>query len=151
MRAGPVSKVLGALRLESAAAGEREATAVSLLYALLAVAVAGLVVHGAYFGSITALLLRSLFFSMVAAAGLAAAALPMRSAWARMACYLLADVALVPGPYLWHGFHDIIMRVAIAPQADQTLFLNQLLAFMVLLLLFFFLPLGIPSPLPLLS
>src|SRR3546814_13678005 len=86
MRAGPVSKVLGALRLESAAAGEREATAVSLLYALLAVAVAGLVVHGAYFGSIPALLLRSLFFSLVAAAGLAAAALPMRSAWARMAC-----------------------------------------------------------------
>src|SRR3546814_2799026 len=132
MRAGPVSKVLGALRLESAAAGEREATAVSLLYALLAVAVAGLVVHGAYFGSITALLLRSLFFSMVAAAGLAAAALPMRSAWARMACYLLAAVALVPGPYLWHGFHDIIMRGAIATEADQIVFLTLLVASMVL-------------------
>src|SRR3546814_3935435 len=130
MRAGPVSKVLGALRLESAAAGEREATAVSLLYALLAVAVAGLVVHGAYFGSITALLLRSLFFSMVAAAGLAAAALPMRSAWARMACYLLAAVALVPGPYLWHGFHDIIMRGAIATEADQIVFLTLLVASM---------------------
>src|SRR3546814_6155284 len=112
MRAGPVSKVLGALRLESAAAGEREATAVSLLYALLAVAVAGLVVHGAYFGSITALLLRSLFFSLVAPAGLAAAALPMRPAWARMACYLLAALALVTGPHIWQGFHDINMTGA---------------------------------------
>src|SRR3546814_7903813 len=115
MRAGPVSKVLGALRLESAAAGEREATAVSLLYALLAVAVAGLVVHGAYLGSVTALLLRSLFFSMVAAAGLAAAALPMRSAWARMACYLLAAVALVPGRSEEHTSElQSLMRISYA-------------------------------------
>src|SRR3546814_8242079 len=69
---------------------------------------------------------------MVAAAGLAAAALPMRSAWARMACYLLAAVALVPGPYLWHGFHDIIMRGAIATEADQIVFLTLLVASMVL-------------------
>src|SRR3546814_14431246 len=69
---------------------------------------------------------------MVAAAGLAAAALPMRSAWARMACYLLAAVALVPGPYLWHGFHDIIMRGAIATDADQIVFLTLLVASMVL-------------------
>src|SRR3546814_17715073 len=70
---------------------------------------------------------------MVAAAGLAAAALPMRSAWARMACYLLAAVALVPGPYLWHGFHDIIMRGAIDTEADPIVFLTLLVASMVLL------------------
>src|SRR3546814_16699653 len=69
---------------------------------------------------------------MVAAAGLAAAALPMRSAWARMACYLLAAVALVTGPYLWHGFHDIIMRGAIATEADQIVFLTLLVESMVL-------------------
>src|SRR3546814_15111300 len=56
----------------------------------------------------------------------------MRSAWARMACYLLAAVALVPGPYLWHGFHDIIMRGAIATAADQIVFLTLLVASMVL-------------------
>src|SRR3546814_11523311 len=123
MRAGPVSKVLGALRLESAAAGEREATAVSLLSVLLAVAVAGLVVHGAYFGSITALLLRSLFFSMVAAAGLAAAALQMRPARARMACVLLPAVALVPGTSLWNGFPHTLLPGPIAPEAATTYFL----------------------------
>src|SRR3546814_1075885 len=56
----------------------------------------------------------------------------MRSAWARMACYLLAAVALVPVPYLWHGFHDIIMRGAIATEADQIVFLTLLVASMVL-------------------
>jgi len=125
-------EALGRLRLPSSAAGEREATVVSLLYALLAVGTAALVVHGAYFGGVTALLLRSLFFSAVAAAGLAAAALALRAPWARVACYLLAAVALVPGPYLWHGYLDIIMRGAIASETDQVVFLALLAVSMVL-------------------
>ena len=60
--------VLTMLRLPWNVAGEKEATIVSLLYSLLAVCITGLVIYGAYYGGVTALLLRSMFFSAVAAA-----------------------------------------------------------------------------------
>lgn len=124
--------VLTMLRLPWNVAGEKEATIVSLLYSLLAVCITGLVIYGAYYGGVTALLLRSMFFSAVAAAGLAGVALQMPSRTARMACYLLAIVAAVPGPYLWHFYLDIVMRGSIATQMDQVVFLALLVASMVL-------------------
>jgi TRAP transporter 4TM/12TM fusion protein len=123
---------LSKLRLPSDNVSDREAIIVSLLFVALATVVTGLVVYGAYYGGITALLLRSLFFSAVAAAGLASAALQMRSALARLGCYLLAGVALVPGPYLYHSYLDIIMRGAIATPLDEVIFLALLLVVMVL-------------------
>jgi TRAP transporter 4TM/12TM fusion protein len=127
-----MSDMMSKLRLPWYLTGEREAGIVSIAYVLLALAITGLVVYGAYYGGITALLLRSLFFSGVAAAGLAGAALQMRSGYARAACYVLAAAALVPGPYLWHSYLDIIMRGAIATRTDEIIFLALLLVVIVL-------------------
>jgi TRAP transporter 4TM/12TM fusion protein len=127
-----MSDMMSKVRLPWYLTGEREAGMVSIAYVLLALAITGLVVYGAYFGGITALLLRSLFFSGVAAAGLAGAALQMRSGYARAACYVLAAAALVPGPYLWHSYLDIIMRGAIATRTDEIIFLALLLVVIVL-------------------
>lgn len=124
--------MLNTLRLPWYVTGEREAAIVSLLYALLAVGITGLVVYGAYYGAVTALLLRSMFFSAVAAAGLAGAALRMSSPPARFACYVLAAIALVPGPYLWHSYLDIVMRGSIATRMDEIVFVGLLLVAMVL-------------------
>ncbi len=59
---------LQSLQLESTFAGEKERLSVSILFSVIAVGIAGLVLYGAYYGGITALLLRSLFFSLVAGA-----------------------------------------------------------------------------------
>src|SRR5690606_30659367 len=123
---------LSALRLPSAQAGNREAPVVATLYVRYAVIAAALVLYGAFYGGITALLLRSLFFSVVASAGLMAVALERRSPWLRGALYLVALVALLPGPYLWQSYFDIIMRGAIATPLDEIMFLATL--FVVLLL-----------------
>ena len=123
---------LTVLRLPGEHAGRRELTVVSLLFAIAAVATTALVIHGAYFGGITALVLRSLFLSAVSAAGLIWVALRMRSPAIRTALYLLALVALVPGPYLWHSYFDIIMRGAIANRIDEWMFLGVLLVVLVL-------------------
>lgn len=98
------------------------ATTVSLLYALLAVAATVLVIYGAFYGGITALLLRSMFYSLVAAAGLLAIGLSARSRPGRIACYVLALVAIVPGPYLWYSYLDIIMRGAMSNPLDEVMF-----------------------------
>ena len=127
-----MADMMSKLRLPWYLTGKREAGMVSIVYTLLALAVTGLVVYGAYFGGITALLLRSLFFSGVAAAGLAGAALRMRPGYRRVACYLLAAGALVPGPYLWHSYLDVIMRGAIATRTDEIIFLTLLLVVIVL-------------------
>lgn len=104
--------------------GSLETRIVSGLFAFMAVAVSALVIYGAYFGGITALLLRSVFFSGVAAAGLIAAALQLRWPGWRLLCYLLALVALIPGPYLWHSYMDIIMRGAMSVPLDEWIFIG---------------------------
>jgi TRAP transporter 4TM/12TM fusion protein len=117
-----LSDVLARIALPNEHAGESEARIASVLYALFAVGVTAIVVYGAYFGGITALLLRSMFYSMVAAAGLLAIALQTRVGMLRMACYLMAIAALVPGPYLWHSYHDLISRGALSTWVDQVMF-----------------------------
>ncbi len=101
---------------------DREAAAVSLLFAALAVAVTALVIYGAYFGLITALILRSLFYSLVAAGGLLFVGLNARAGWVRLLCYGLAPVALVPGVHLWQSYIDIVMRGAMATPPDLWIF-----------------------------
>src|SRR5690606_32772826 len=112
------------LALPDEHATHRETIAVSMLYAVLAVGVTAIVIHGAYFGSITALILRSTFFSMAAAAGLLAVAVQTRARWARLALYMLAFIALVPGPPLRASYCDILMRGALSPGSDHVLFLG---------------------------
>jgi TRAP transporter 4TM/12TM fusion protein len=114
---------LQSLQLESTFAGEKERLSVSILFSVIAVGIAGLVLYGAYYGCITALLLRSLFFSLVAGAAMLFYALRYKSAVSRSAFYLLALIALVPGPYLWHYYIDIIMRGAMSIGQDKWVFL----------------------------
>ncbi len=109
---------IDSLRLESAAdRGRTETLVVSALFALLAVATTALVIYGAYFGLITALILRSAFFSMVSSAGLLFVGFRAGTRWTRYGCYALAAVALVPGLHLWQSYMDIIMRGAMATGA----------------------------------
>lgn len=110
------------LALRNQTGSDGGATIVSLLYALLAVAATVLVIYGAFYGGITALLLRSMFYSLVAAAGLLAIGLSARSRPGRIACYVLAFVAVVPGPYLWYSYLDIIMRGAMSNPLDEVMF-----------------------------
>ena len=98
------------LLLESKFAGGKERLAVSLLFSVIAAGIAGLVLYGAYYGGITALLLRSAFFSLVAAAAMLFYALRYKSVAGRGAFYLLTLLALIPGPYLWHNYIDIVTR-----------------------------------------
>ena len=112
------------IRLPNEHGTEKEAIFASFLYTALAVGVTFTVIWGAYFGGITALLLRSVFYSMVAAAGLAAIALQTRLVVGRAALYVLAVFALVPGPYLWHNYLDIIMRGALSTALDEWIFVG---------------------------
>ncbi|WP_445678749.1 TRAP transporter permease [Radicibacter daui] len=127
-----MSGALKALRLPDAAIGSREGAVVSTLYCLLALFITALVIYGAYFGGITALLLRSLFFSAVAAAGLSAIALRYRLLPARIILYLLAIAAAIPGPWLWHSYLDIIMNGAMSTAVDRWIFVGLLVAVLVL-------------------
>lgn len=104
-----------------------ETRVVSLLFVAMAVFTAGLVVYGAYFGGITALLLRALFFSAVASAGLMASALNFRRLPVRLLLYALALIAWIPGPHLWQSYMDIIMRGAMSIPLDQWIFVGLLL------------------------
>ncbi|MEZ5784978.1 MAG: TRAP transporter fused permease subunit [Xanthobacteraceae bacterium] len=112
--------------------GEGEIITVSLLFTLLAVITTGLVIYGAYFGGITALILRSIFFSVVSAGGMLYLGLASKNAAWRLVCYLLAIIALVPGPFLWHSYIDIIMRGAMSTQPDLIIFLGLLAVVLVL-------------------
>jgi len=114
---------LQSLQLESTFTGEKERLSVSILFSVIAVGIAGLVLYGAYYGGITALLLRSLFFSLVAGAAMLFYALRYKSVVSRSAFYLFALVAFVPGPYLWHYYIDIIMRGAMSIGQDKWVFL----------------------------
>ena len=110
----------------------REAALVSALIAALAAATTLLVVYGAYFGSITAIVLRSLFFSAVVPAGLLTVALRRRWRWNRVLLYALALAAAVPGPYLWQTHHLLISRGGMSSAPDRWIFLGALLATLVL-------------------
>lgn len=118
-----MSEALDKLLLRGGHGKGRGAIIVSLLYALLAVAITALVIYGAFFGGITALLLRSMFYSLVAAAGLMVVGLSARSRISRVLCYILAAIALVPGPYLWYSYLDIIQRGALSTWMDEIMFL----------------------------
>lgn len=124
--------VLGTLRLANSRAGQRETDLISTLYVILAVVVTALVVYGAFYGGITALLLRSSFLSAVAAAGLAALAL--RYIWIphRLAFYGLAAIAAFTGPYLWHSYLDIVMNGAMSSITDRYVFFGMMIAVLVL-------------------
>jgi TRAP transporter 4TM/12TM fusion protein len=115
---------LQSLLIQSALAGKREKTLVSLLFSAIAVGIAGLVLYGAYYGGITALLLRSSFFSLVAAAAMLLYALRYKNAIQRSTFYLLALIALIPGPYLWTHYIDIIMRGAMSIGMDLWVFIT---------------------------
>ncbi|MEO3999590.1 TRAP transporter fused permease subunit [Mesorhizobium sp. CAU 1732] len=127
-----MSQTLNELRLPQDGAGPRETALISILYVALALVANGLVIYGAFFGAITALLLRSLFFSAVAAAGLMAAGLKMRSPVLRMVLYAFALFALLPGPYLYQSYLDIIMRGAMANSMDEIMFVGTLLVVLLL-------------------
>lgn len=120
------------LLLSDSEAGKRELLVVSLLFSLMAVGLTALVVYGAYFGGITALILRSIFLSLVAGAGLFYAGLRANKAWVKLALYGLGIVALIPGPYIWQTYMDIIMRGAMSTVLDEYMFIGMLLAVIVL-------------------
>lgn len=121
-----MTSALHTLLLPAPDVGKREATTLSLIFAFIAVCVAGLVIYGAYFGGITALLLRSVFFSAVSAAGLLSIGMLVAARPLRWCCYALALVALIPGPYLWHSYMDIIMRGAMSVPLDSWVFVGLL-------------------------
>ncbi|MCE8023218.1 TRAP transporter permease [Billgrantia aerodenitrificans] len=125
-------QAIAKLMLSDADAGPRETLVVSLLFSLMAVGVTALVVYGAYFGGITALIFRSLFLSFVAGAGLFYAGLRTQALPVKLALYTLALVSLVPGPYLWHSYMDIIMRGAMSTVLDEYIFIGLLIAVVVL-------------------
>ncbi|REG83714.1 TRAP transporter permease [Marinomonas pollencensis] len=114
---------LQSLLIPSLTAGKREKNLVSLLFSLIAISIAGLVLYGAYYGGITALLLRSSFFSLVASAAMLLYGLRYQHAIQRSVFYLLAVIALIPGPYLWEHYIDIIMRGAMSIGMDLWIFI----------------------------
>jgi TRAP transporter 4TM/12TM fusion protein len=122
-------------RLRLAVMEERndwEATILSLLFTALAVATTAIVIYGAYFGGITALLLRSMFFSTVSAAGLILVGSRFAHPAIRIFCYALAAFAVVPGIHLYNSYFDIIMRGAMSTAVDEWVFLGLLLVVLVL-------------------
>jgi TRAP transporter 4TM/12TM fusion protein len=125
-------EALASLALPSAHAGGRERAVVTAAVAVLAVATTALVVYGAYFGTITAIVLRALFFSAMASAGLLLAALQLRSAVLRALVYALALAALIPGPYLQQVYFDIISRGGLSALPDRVLFLVTVIVVLVL-------------------
>ncbi|SDY57694.1 TRAP transporter permease [Citreimonas salinaria] len=127
-------KLLDRLRLDRSATTRSggEIAFISLLFTLVAVAVTGLVIYGAYFGLITALILRSAFFSLVASGALLVLGLASERTWLRWLCYGLAVFALVPGYHLWASYIDIIMRGAMATPPDLWIFAGLLAVLFVL-------------------
>src|SRR5690606_12249793 len=77
-------------------------------------------------------ILRSVFFSLAASAGLLYVALQTRSPIWRAAIYFLAAFSLIPGPYLWNSYYDIIMRGALSVFTDQVIFVGLLVLTLVL-------------------
>jgi len=115
--------------------GAAERQTVAVVLSLLAVAVTALVLHSAYSGSITALVVRSLFFSGIASAGLLLSALRIQAWPVRALLYILAALALVPGPYLQQNFFEIISSGGLAAATDKILFLLTIVVLLVLVYL----------------
>ena len=109
-----------------------EKTVVALIVSALALAVTVLLLYTSYFGGLTALLLRSMFFSLMAAAGLLVLGTRSTNLVLRLACYALAIVALLPGPYLYENYTQIIRRGAIANDVDKALFVATMVIVLVL-------------------
>lgn len=109
-----------------------EIMAISALVALSSILVTAFVIYGAYFGLITALILRSIFFSLVSFAGLLYVGVKARRDVVRYVCYFLAVVALVPGIHLWQNYVDIIMRGAMASEPDLWIFVGLMAVVLVL-------------------
>lgn len=130
------NQVVNKLQLVDTTAGEKETLVVSLVFSLLAVAVTGMVIYGAYFGGITALILRSLFFSAVSGAGLLYVGLRAKTLPTKLICYALVLVALIPGPYIAQSYIDIIMRGAMSIASDEYVFIGLLLISLVLVRLY---------------
>ncbi|WP_319531844.1 TRAP transporter fused permease subunit [uncultured Cohaesibacter sp.] len=105
---------------------------VALLIAAVALAASALVIHAAYFSSLTALLLRSMFFSLLAGAGLLMLAVKRKNVFIRLIFYALAIVALIPGPYLQQNYISIIRMGAIARETDIYLFVATVVVALVL-------------------
>ena len=112
--------------------GRREHRAVTIALAALSVLACVLVIWSAWFGDITALVLRATFFSLMAAAGLLVVAAARDRAWARFVLYGLAAAVLVPGPYLWVNYLKIVRSGGIADGLDMALFAVATLAALVL-------------------
>ncbi|MEO3433345.1 TRAP transporter fused permease subunit [Inquilinus sp. CAU 1745] len=128
-----MSAFLDHLRLQlPAERGKGEAAIVSLLFTLFAALATGLVIYGAYFGGITALILRSLFFSAVSAAGLLYVGAKVENSAGRLLCYVLAAFAVVPGLHLSQSYVDILMRGAMATATDEWVFLGLMAVILVL-------------------
>lgn len=125
---------LDALLIEADGRPRTERAVVSVLVATLAVAATALVIHGAYFGLITALVLRSLFFSLVGAGGLLVLGLRAPSLWLRVLCYALAPAILLPGLYIQGSFAAIVQRGGMAQPQDLWIFAAMMAALMVLIL-----------------
>lgn len=94
----------------------------TLVFALLSAAAVALVIHSAWFGSLTALILRSTFFSLMVSAGLIFVAANRPNILWRYILYALAAAVLVPGPYLWANYMNIIRSGGIAGDMDVILF-----------------------------
>ncbi len=103
--------------------GRIEHKAICIILALLACAATALVIHSAWTGSLTALLLRSLFFSLMTSAGLFIVGAARKSLWARAILYILALLVLIPGPYLYANYMSIIFSGGIANTTHMVLFL----------------------------
>ncbi|MCO6381120.1 TRAP transporter fused permease subunit [Oceanicola sp. 502str15] len=108
-----------------------ERLAATAALAVLSALVTALCVWSAWFGDITALVLRSTFFSLMVSAGLIVVA-AQRAAWLRPVVYALAAAVLVPGPYLWVNYLSIVRSGGIASDIDVGLFVICTAAVLVL-------------------
>ncbi|MEJ8472958.1 TRAP transporter permease [Roseibium algae] len=112
--------------------GRYEHRAVCVILAVLACAATVLVIHSAWTGSLTALLLRSLFFSLMTSAGLFIVSAGRTKLTYRVPIYLLAAVVLIPGPYLYINYMAIIFSGGIASTTHMALFVVSVVAVLTL-------------------
>ncbi|WP_417686833.1 TRAP transporter permease [Roseibium sp.] len=108
--------------------GRTEHRALCVIVAVLAVAATALVIHSAWTGSLTALLLRSMFFSLMTSAGLFIVGAAVKNGFGRFVLYALGAVVLIPGPYLYANYMDIIFSGGIANTTHMVLFLLAVVA-----------------------
>jgi TRAP transporter 4TM/12TM fusion protein len=114
------------------AVGPVERRVVGWSAAFLAVLTTGLVLYEAYFGTITALVVRSEFFSAMASAGLLLIGLRFNNRLVRAFFYIFAVLALPPGPYLQQNFFDIVSNGGLSTPTDRVLFVMTMVVVIVL-------------------